>query len=356
MARNAELIRQWEILREIDGARTGIGIAKLASLQRVHQRTIRRDVEALCKAGFPLYDEKVNGSSLWKLRAKPFRGLEETGLSTTELSALYFSRTLIATLTGAPFLDDMERAMAKLERALPAASRKFLDRMPNLVKAKAFGRKKQDSRKLREIAARAVDASLRHRRLAIRYDSASSRRTKDYVVEPLRVAYAGGGIYLTAQVPEYAETRTFAMERIRTLAVLEEHFEPKALPPEPFANSIGVHNGSPELIEIEFTGDAANYVREREWHRSQEFVHGANGSLLLRLCVCNDRPLQRWILSFGPLARVVAPSRLAQDVFQAFDEARQRYASPHMFEMARMEVSGTAQETPAVKTLHRCAS
>lgn len=59
MARNSELIRQWEILREIDGARTGIAIAKLASMRRVHQRTIRRDVEALCKAGFPLYDDKI---------------------------------------------------------------------------------------------------------------------------------------------------------------------------------------------------------------------------------------------------------------------------------------------------------
>ena len=146
------------------------------------------------------------------------------------------------------------------------------------------------------------------------------------------------------------------MERIRTLAVLDEHFEPKALPPEPFANSIGVHTGSPELIEIEFTGDAADYVREREWHRSQEFVDRADGSLLLRLCVCNDRPLRSWNLSFGPLARVVAPLRLAQDVFQAFDEARQRYASRLTFEMARRQMSATARETPAVKTRHWRAS
>jgi len=66
----------------------------------VHQRTIRRDIQALCDAGFPLYDDKVNGTSMWKLRAKPFRALEETGLSVTELCALYFSRSLMAPIAG----------------------------------------------------------------------------------------------------------------------------------------------------------------------------------------------------------------------------------------------------------------
>ena len=137
MARNAELVRQWEILREIDAARTGIPIAKLASTRKVHVRTIRRDLDALCRAGFPLFDDKVNGTSMWKLRAKPFRGLEETGLSILEMCALYFSRSLLQTLGGAPFEEEMNRAFAKLERALPAASRRFLDQLPLLIKTKA---------------------------------------------------------------------------------------------------------------------------------------------------------------------------------------------------------------------------
>ena len=133
MARNAELVRQWEILREIDAARTGIPIAKLASMRKVHVRTIRRDLDALCRAGFPLFDDKVNGTSMWKLRAKPLRGLEETGLSVLEMCALYFSRSLLQTLRGAPLEEEMNRAFAKLERALPSASRRFLDQLPLLT-------------------------------------------------------------------------------------------------------------------------------------------------------------------------------------------------------------------------------
>ena len=71
------------------------------------------------------------------------------------------------------------------------------------------------------------------------YHSASSRRTKTYVVEPLRMTAADGGMYVTAWVPEYDEMRTFALGRVRTLGVLDELFELRTLPPEPFANSIG---------------------------------------------------------------------------------------------------------------------
>ena len=340
MARNAELIRQWEILREIDGARTGIAVPKLAALRHVHQRTIRRDIEALCKAGFPLYDEKINGTSMWKLRAKPFRALEETGLSLTELCALYFSRSMIAALAGAPFMDDVERAIGKIERALPPVCRKYLDAVGGLVKAKATGRKKQDEKKLREITARLTDASLTHCRVQMRYRSASSRRTNEYVVEPLRLAYADGGIYMTAYVPAYEEVRTFALERIETLGVLDEHFEPRPLPVQPFANSLGVNSGSPELIEIEFDADAAPYVAEREWHRSQEIVQHEDGSIVLRLCVCNDRPLRAWILGFGAAARVVVPEALAVDIAAEIERARQKYpVRPARFEMLRMAQS-----------------
>jgi len=335
VARNAELIRQWEILREIDGARNGVAIAKLAGTRKVHQRTIRRDIQALCDAGFPLYDEKINGTSMWKLTDRPFKGLDQTGLSVTELCALYFSRAMLATLGGLPFLDDVERALGKLERALPPASRKYLDKMRLVVKAKATGRKKQDEKKAREIAARAVDASLTCRRAEMRYDSASSRCTKNYVIEPLRLSYADGGIYLIAYVPAYEQVRTFALERIQTLAITDDHFEPRALPPEPFANSLGVHSGRPQLIEVEFDARISAYVKSREWHASQEFIEHEDGSVLARLCVCDDRPLRSWIHSFGPLARVVSPSKLAQEIYEEIEEARERYAPRLTFDAPR---------------------
>jgi hypothetical protein len=79
------------------------------------------------------------------------------------------------TLAGTPLLDDAERAFAKIEGALPRGRRRFLDQLPWTLKAKSGGRKKHDVRRLREILARALDATLLHRRAAMRHASASSR-------------------------------------------------------------------------------------------------------------------------------------------------------------------------------------
>ena len=55
--RNAEVIRQWQILREVESARTGVTIHQLARTTGVTTRTIRRDLTALQEAGFALFDE-----------------------------------------------------------------------------------------------------------------------------------------------------------------------------------------------------------------------------------------------------------------------------------------------------------
>lgn len=336
MARNTELIRQWQILREIDGSRNGVSIAKLASDREVHQRTIRRDLEALQKAGFPLYDVKVNGSSLWKMQPNALKGLENTTWSVTELCALYFSRTMMDALAGAPFEADLSMAFAKLDKALPAKLRRFLDRMPSVLYAKPAGRKKKDDRRTRDILARAIDASLEQRRATMRYNSASSRRVKEYVVEPHRLAYAHGGIYLIAFVPEYGQLRTFALERIVTFAVSDERFEPRPLPQHSFEHSLGVHSGPSVDIAIEFDLRVADYVKSREWHPTQAYEDLADGGVRMTMKVSDDRTLRSWILSFGPLARVLAPSQLAQEIFEEIQEARERYMPRLVFETPRM--------------------
>ena len=262
---------------------------------------------------------------MWKLSARPLRGLEQIGLSAMELAALYFGRTLLAAAGVTPLAEDMTRAFAKLESALPEATKKFLDRLPVMVKAKTVGRRKHDARKIRDVVTRITEASLAHRQVEMTYHSASSRKTKTYVVDPLRLTAADGGMYLTAWVPAYEEMRTFAVERIRTLGVRDEHFELRPLPAEPFANSLGVFSGPPEAIEIEFDAEVADYVASREWHRSQTTFVKEDGSVVMQLVICNDRPLRTWILGFGGRARVLSPRSLAREIYEEFDAARERY-------------------------------
>jgi predicted DNA-binding transcriptional regulator YafY len=257
MARTAEVVRQWQLLQALDGAPHGLTIRRMASVGGCSTRTIRRDLSALERAGFPLYDEKIDGTARWRLERNPLKGLD-AGFRLTELCALYFSRALLEALVGSPFHADVQSAFARFEQAMPARMKTFLDRLPAVMKAKPARMKLRSGSDPRgERTARVMDAVLNQREIRMRYASASSRRTRDYVVHPYRIVYAEGGLYLIAFVPDYAETRTFALERIESAALLDTKFTPhEPLATDVFPHSLGVNTGPPERIAIEFDAPA----------------------------------------------------------------------------------------------------
>ena len=323
MPRNAEVIRQWSILKELEASRR-VTIDDLAARTGVTTRTIRRDLEALQTAGFPLFDETHDGRKYWTLEQKAFRRLDDTGFTLAELSALYFSRTLVECLAGTPFERDVHRAFEKLSAALTPGMKQFLDRMPLVMQAKADPGAQATEPRTKEVA-QLLEATMQHRRVTIRYHSFSSNREKTYVLEPYRLLFGQGGLYVIGMVPEYGALRTFAVDRIEQLSLTEERFEPLELPDDAFAHSLGVNQGTPEQIEIAFAPKIARYVRERVWHPSQDITDLQDGSLRLTLQVVNDWALKSWILGFGALATVLAPPGLAAEIKHEVEAAARNY-------------------------------
>src|SRR5215203_6548360 len=137
--RNAEVIRQWTILRDLEASRR-LTIDDLAGRTGVTTRTIRRDLEALQASGFPLFDEQIDGKRYWTLEARAFRRLDDTGFTLAELSALYFSRTLVECLAATPFQQDVASAFDKLSTALTPGMRQFLDKLPLVIRRRAHRR------------------------------------------------------------------------------------------------------------------------------------------------------------------------------------------------------------------------
>jgi predicted DNA-binding transcriptional regulator YafY len=335
MARNAELIRQWEILRTVDAsADGGVTIARLAQHLGVHQRTVRRHLDALVSAGFPIHEDTVSGSAVWRVDTKRLRGLTDRGFSVSELCALYFSRSLLEVLTQTPFATELEGAFRKMEEILPDRMKRYLDRLPSIVKSTEVRRPKRDERRTREVIGRLLEASLGQHRVAMSYRSFSDRRAKDYKIDPYRLLHSHGGLYLSAYVPASDQMRTFAVDRIRSVSVLEDTFELlRDGGGEPFPHSLRMNSGTPTRVEIEFDPDVADYIRERDWHPSQRVTPWPDGSVRLTLEVCIDTALRSWILSFGPLARVVSPATLAGQILEELDEAQEKYAPRMRFEL-----------------------
>jgi predicted DNA-binding transcriptional regulator YafY len=324
--RNQEVIRQWKVLHALDAARQGVSIDALARDLEVTTRTIRRDLAALQEAGFPLYDERDDHNrTRWYLDGQVLKGLD-TGFTLGELCALYLGRHVLEMAAGTPFGKDLSMAFARIEKMLSPRMRTFLDQMPAILTAKA-GPRASAAEGQSDVAAQLLEAALHHRVVRMRYHSVSSGRVKDYLVHPERLAFAQGELYLLAFVPEYRDTRTFAFTRIRSVSLEKQTFAPR---PDPegavFANSLGVHTGPTAPVEIQFAPSVAPYVRARVWHPSQRLVEAPGGDLQLSMNVCHDWALRSWILSWGPLAKVVTPASLAREIRAEHEAASTRYS------------------------------
>ena len=327
MHRNKELIRQWTLLKKVAGVRDRT-IAKLATDLGVSTRTIRRDLAALQEAGFPIYDETINGTKFWRVETKSLGTLARSGLTFSELCALYFSRALIECFAGTYLLADVQSALDKFEAALSPQMKKFLDRLPGVVTANPRGAKRHDVTTY-DVIARLLEAILHQRVVAMHYHSMSSRREKNYVVHPHRLVHAQGGLYLWAFVPAYGELRTFAVERVRRASLQEETFTPIAeLDADPFKHSMGAYRGTTAAtsrVQIRFHPRIATYIKERSWHSSQRLKDRTDGSLVMTMDVCDDYTLRSWILSFGRAARVLAPAELVEWISEELGQAGRQY-------------------------------
>jgi predicted DNA-binding transcriptional regulator YafY len=325
--RNAEVIRQWQILREIEARRGGVTIHELSALVHVSTRTIRRDLQALQEAGFPVYDEgEEYATKRWRLDGSPFRTVQE-GLTVAEVAALYLSRSLVEGAAGWPLAEELAGAFNKIEGALNPRMREFLGTLPQVLSTKA-GPRTGTATGVVDVTRRLFDATRERRVVEMRYFSAASNRAKTYHVQPYRIALALGGVYLVAWVPAYEEFRTFAVERIERLAVTDELFKKtRELPANLFGASLGVFSGEPERVEVEFDARVAPFVRGRIWHDSQQLEALPDGGLRLVLQVSNDWALRSWLLGFGSAVRVIAPAPLAADLRNELERAVDRYTA-----------------------------
>jgi predicted DNA-binding transcriptional regulator YafY len=323
--RNQEVIRQWKVLHALESSRHGVTIDALADDVDVTTRTIRRDLAALQEAGFPLYDEHdEDGRARWRLDGHVLKGLE-TGFTLAELCALYLSRNMLEAVAGTPFQRDLTLAFARLEKMLSPRMRQFLDRLPHVLAAKP-GPRARGAGSSPAIVERLLEATLHYRVARMKYHSVSSARVKDYLIHPYRLAFAQGGLYLLAYVPEYKDVRTFAVDRIASVSLEKQTFTPsRAIPDDVFGNSLGVNTGPPSHVEIAFDKRVTPYVRARVWHPSQTLRESADGGVVLTLEVCNDLALRSWILGWGASARVLAPAALAADIRADLNNASAQY-------------------------------
>jgi predicted DNA-binding transcriptional regulator YafY len=310
--RNDQITRQWHLLRLLESS-AGVTLdelkARLPADYSRHLRTIRRDLEALEASGFPLVNERVDGQVRWRLMDGA-RHAPALSFSPTELMALVMSRALLKPLAGTHIQTALDSAMAKASSLLPPASLDYAQQLQNLFAVGLGPHKTYKSH--RDTIDRLTQAIDRQRTVQVRYFSASRGRMTRREIDPYRLWYASGGLYLIGYCHLRKEPRLFAVERIRSVTLTDHPYQmPLGFDLEAFVqDSLTVMRGPRIEVELVFDKATAAWAKDRIWHPSQKFTPLSKGRLRMELQVADTRELIGWILSFGSGVRVIRPDQL----------------------------------------------
>jgi len=85
------------------------------------------------------------------------------------------------------------------------------------------------------------------------------------------------------------------------------------------------HSGQEHTVKIHFKPKAARYIRERQWHPSQDLIEHDDGSCTLEFVTQSLDETKRWIMTYGAEAVVMEPPGLRNLVRDEHARAASEY-------------------------------
>lgn len=311
MARGDQLARQWTIIQSLLTSRTGKPISELAETLGCHRRTVYRDLEALQSAGFPLYSDQEEGRSRWFLIESARQSIP-IPFSMTELMALYFSRDWLRVLENTVFHESLESLFQKVKATLPPETDRYLETFRRTIKVGTQPHKHYGA--FRETLDIVNQAIIAQKVLRVDYFTMSRKRRSRRKIAPYRLWFFDGTFYLIAYCYLRRDIRVFAVDRIRSIDMLDENFR---LPEEGVVDgfmetSFGVFRGESVHVKIRFSPKVAGYIVEKTWHATQKLTQLKNGALIFEAEVAGTEEIKHWVMQWGAHAEVLSPASLRQ--------------------------------------------
>lgn len=308
---DSQVVRALALLMEMARSRRGILLKPFAEKRGYPLRAVYRARDVLVKAGAPI-QQNPDSPARWQLM-DGWLPPSVVGAAKEELMALFVVRQLAPGLRGTSVGRSLDNLWGKLanpgpQQALPLTE----DVLPFSVRALP-AIEYADHRVTLDCLREAIAG--RHA-VRIRYRTPEGMTT-DRVIEPGFLHWDGGleAMYVPSWCRLRDAIRVFAVHRILALEAMPE--EPaRAVPPKrTIERAFRVwYRDRGEHVEVLFTPRIAGEIRERRWHSTQRLVDGPDGSVYLHLDVSAPEELERWLLGFGPDARVIEPVRLAERI------------------------------------------
>lgn len=162
-------------------------------------------------------------------------------------------------------------------------------------------------------------ALLRRRRLVIDYQGRGSGETRQREVSPQRLIHYRDNWYLDAWCHLRRALRSFSVDAIRTVRVLDKDVTEiaDAELDEVLGAGYGIFAGREvQWASLRFTAERARWVAAESWHPQQRGRFDEQGRWLLDLPYSDPRELVMDILRHVPHVQVLAPQELRERVLQ----------------------------------------
>lgn len=284
--------------------------SQLAEGYEVSVKTIQRDIDYMRnQLDAPVeYSAKQRGYFYTEANYK----LPAISVKESDLFAIYLAEKLLAQYEGTPLYQNLCSVFKKIEDSLPETAIVELEK--DHARFTVFPPSNTLIRPgIWEKVAEAIRLS---RRLRVMYRTPGNESAVREL-DPYHGVRYEGDWYVVGHCHLRNDIRTFSLARMERIEMLKEDFQI----PETFdftrltGSHFGVHWSNREYqVRIRFEREVAGYVRERRWHPSQRLDENPDGSVTLALTVNHLLELKRWILSWGEMAKVLAPADFVKEI------------------------------------------
>jgi predicted DNA-binding transcriptional regulator YafY len=273
-------------------------------------RTIINDLEYLRdEEGAPIeYDASRKGYFM----ADGGWSLKPVTLNQREVFAFSMAGKLIQPFRGTPLEMDLTSLFSKIGRSLEGTVTLSADALTEHFSVVSDDYVPLDPEKWITAAGHIERREL----VRVRYRTFSGEN-KSRVVFPFHLVAYHGNWYVLACIPEKENPISLALSRI---AAMTPTGKTGNIPhgfdlPAYMKSAFGISRGEKEIkVRLLFTRNVATYISERQWHPTQRVIHRKNGSVELRVTTRGWKELVRWILSWQPDVKVLAPIILRERV------------------------------------------